>query len=266
MDETTGTTSTSGVARWSRLAALGLLMVAAASLIWLIAGAIWGLDLAESAVFLAPTLVVPSIAAFLVLRFGVWAKVVGIVVALAGAAFLWFTIFGLFDPSSFFDFVGGLLVVPGVLIALVGCVRAIGAQRRGDLVPRREGGEARAINVIVAVVAVLAVVSGVITIASRSTADASQADAEVALHDFSFDPEDGLSVTGGSTVYVENKDPFHHTFTIDDLDIDVSFGPSSQELVEIPAQPGTYILYCRPHTANPDDPGESDMATTLTVG
>jgi plastocyanin len=267
-DTDTSRATTVGVAKGSRLAVLGLLMISAAATIWLVAGLLWGLDFAESAGFLIPTIVLPAIAAFLVWRFGTWGKVVGIVVALLALGMLWFTAFGLLEPDSFFDFVGGVLVVPGAVIAIVGCVQAIRAGRRGDLGERREGGEARAINVILAVVLGLTVVSAVLTFVGRSTADATQADAEVSIEDFTFRSGDAeeVTVSGGDTLFVANDDPFHHTFTVEELGIDVAFGPSSQELIEIPAQPGTYTLYCRPHTSNPDDPAEGDMATTLTVG
>lgn len=257
-----------GVPRGTRSAVLGLLMISAAGAIWLVAGLIWGLDLGESAGFLIPTIVLPAGAALLVWRFGTWARIVGILVAVLTLATLWFTAFGLLEPASVFDFVGGLLVVPGAVIAIVGCVQAIRAARRGDLAARREGGEARTINVIVAVVVGLTVLSGIVTFVGRSTADATQADAEVAIEDFTFvaGGVEEVSVSGGATLFVANEDPFHHTFTVEELGIDVAFGPSSQELIEIPAQPGTYTLYCRPHTSNPDDPADGDMATTLTIG
>jgi len=268
MDTDTTRTTSVGVPKGTRLAVLGLLMVSAAGAIWLLAGLIWGLDLGDSAGFLIPTIVLPAVAALLVWRVGTWGKVVGIVVALLGVGLLWFTAFGLLEPDSFFDFIGGVLVVPGAVIAIVGCVQAIRAGRRGDLRERREGGEARAINVILAVVVGLTVLSAIFTFVGRSTADATQADAEVAIKDFSFESggAEEVTVSGGDTLFVANDDPFHHTFTVEELGIDVQFGPSSQELIEIPAQPGTYTLYCRPHTSNPDDPAEGDMATTLTVG
>jgi len=268
MDTDTTRTTRVGVPSGTRLATLGLLMISAAGAIWLVAGMIWGLDLGESAGFLIPTIVLPAVAAFLVWRFGTWARVGGLVVALLALGMLWFTAFGLLEPDSFFDFVGGLLVVPGAVIAIVGCVQAIRAGRRDDLRERREGGEARAINVILAVVVGLTVVSAVMTFVGRSTADATQADAEVSIKDFTFEAggAEEVTVAGGDTLFVANDDPFHHTFTVEELGIDVQFGPSSQELIEIPAQPGTYTLYCRPHTSNPDAPTEDDMATTLTVG
>jgi hypothetical protein len=56
-----------------------------------------------------------------------------------------------------------------------------------------------------------------------------------------------------------------HTFTVEDLDIDVELGPGSSELIEIPAQAGTYVVFCRPHTMDTENPGEDDMAATLTI-
>ncbi|HXV71937.1 MAG TPA: hypothetical protein VEB69_11115, partial [Acidimicrobiia bacterium] len=50
-------------------------------------------DLGDSAGFLIPTIVLPAVAALLVWRFGTWAKVIGIVVALLTLGTLWFTAF-----------------------------------------------------------------------------------------------------------------------------------------------------------------------------
>lgn len=73
-------------------------------------------------------------------------------------------------------------------------------------------------------------------------------------------------VAGGATILVKNSDPFVHTFTVDALDIDVDLGPGSETLVTIPAEPGTYVLFCQPHSSDKDDPGEDDMAAVLEVG
>jgi plastocyanin len=254
-----------GRARWTQLAALGLLMVGLGPLLMFAAGLIWGLELGEDAPFFLGLIVLPLVAAFLVLRFGTWAKIVGIVVGLAGAAMMFWTAFGLAAPQAFFDFVPGVLVIPGALIAIVGSVAAIVAERRGRVATRREGVEARAVNVVVAVVALLAVVSGVLTITSHSTVDATDAAAEVRLKDFEFHL-DATTVPGGSQIAVRNQDPFLHTFTIEALDIDVTLGPNSAELVDIPAQAGTYVVFCRPHTMDPESPSEDDMATQLAIG
>jgi hypothetical protein len=67
-------------------------------------------------------------------------------------------------------------------------------------------------------------------------------------------------------VLVQNDDPFTHTFTIDELGIDIELGPYSEELVELPGDSGTYVLYCEPHTSDTEEPSDDDMAAELTIG
>ncbi|MGH2694191.1 MAG: cupredoxin domain-containing protein [Actinomycetota bacterium] len=249
-------------ARWTRLAALGLILAALGPLLMLGAGIAWGLD---DVPFFGISGFVALVGAYLVWRFGLWSKIVGIVVALLVAMALFWTAFGLATPSSFFDFVPGVLVIPGALLAIASCVGAIVAHRRGHLSRSAAGGERAAIRIAVAVVVVLMLLSGVLTAVGRETVDGvAGADVTVELSDFEFD-RDEYSLAGGTTVLVKNSDPFLHTFTIDALDIDVQLGPGSEELVEIPDEPGSYILYCVPHTSEPEDPSEDDMAAHLQI-
>ena len=257
-------TASEGKARWTRLAALGLVLASLGPILFLVAEVFWGLDLSEDVAFFGITGALGLIAAFLVARFGTWAKVVGIVVALLLGLALFWTAFGLTSPTSFFDFVPGLLVIPGVLIAIVSCIAAMVAGRRGHRTAAAAGGERRALRIVMGVVVILAVLSGIATAATRSTADESDADATVVLKDFEFDSED-YQLEAGSSLFVRNDDPFLHTFTVDDLDIDEALTVGSEKLIEIPSEPGTYVVYCRPHTSDPDDPSEDDMAATLTI-
>ena len=158
-------------ARWTRLATLGLVMVGLAAFLMIAASLIWGVDVADDLPFFLSLVIVPWVAAFLVWRFGTWAKVVGIVVGLASIGAMFWTAFGLAVPASFFDFVPGLLVVPGALIAIVASIGGIVANRRGHLTRTGDGGERRAITAVVAVVGVLAAISAVLTVVGRSTVD-----------------------------------------------------------------------------------------------
>ncbi len=250
--------------RWTQLTAVGLVMIGLAPLLMLGAALIWGLDVGGEAGFFAVTVVVPWLAAFLVWRFGTWAKIVAIVVALASAAVLFWTAFGLASPASFFDFVPGLLVIPGVIITIVASVAALVAGRRGHTVTGREGGERRAITIVVAVVGGLALISAVLTVATRSTTDTSAAASQVEMKDFSYD-QAAYQAAGGSQLAVRNDDPFRHTFTIDELGIDVQVGPGSSALVDIPGEAGTYVVYCTYHTSDPKNPTADDMASVLTI-
>lgn len=256
-----------GKARWTRLATLGLLLAAAGPLLLTVATVIWSVETGENLAFFLPVGLIGLLGAYLLWRFGTWGRIAGIVAAvLVGGAVFW-TAFGLAEPSSFFDFVPGVLVIPGVLLAISCSVAAFVASRRGHLTTTATGGEQRGIQIALTVVAALAVLSGVLTVASVESVDAADraaADLEVHLSDIEFD-EDEYTVAGGSTVYIRNDDPIHHTFTIEALDVDEKLGPGSKKIVEIPAEAGTYILYCKPHTGTPEDPGEDDMAATITV-
>jgi plastocyanin len=250
--------------RWTRLASLGLFMIGLAAFLMIAASLVWGVDVADDLPFFLSLVIVPWVAAFLVWRFGTWAKVVGILVALASLGAMFWTAFGLAVPASFFDFVPGLLVVPGALIAIGASIGAIVARRRGHEVSARAGNEGRAISSVVVVVGVLAALSAVLTVAGRSTVETPEGAATVTLGNFEYDRSE-YELSGGSQVVVSNDDPFLHTFTVDDLDIDVELGPNGSVLVDIPAEAGTYVVYCRPHTIDPDDPGPDDMAASLTV-
>src|SRR5687768_2426397 len=98
-------TPTEGRARWSGLAALGLVLAALGPLLMLVGGFLWGLEIGDEVMFFGVTAAIGLIGAFFVARFGTWAKVLGIVAGVLMAMSLFWTAFGLFTPNSFFDFV-----------------------------------------------------------------------------------------------------------------------------------------------------------------
>jgi plastocyanin len=251
-------------ARWSRLASLGLAMVGTGPLLMLAASGIWGLDIGEDLVFFMLPIVFGFGGAFLMQRPRTALRIVALVFGVLGAMMVFWTVFGLFSPDSFFDFVPGLLVIPGALIALVAGIGAIRSQRKGATSHPAEG---RALQIVGSILGVLVIVSGVLSVTGRETVsaeDEASADVVVDLKDFEFD-EDTYEVAGGATIFVKNSDPFLHTFQIDALDVDVTLGPGSEAVIVIPDEPGDYVLYCEPHTSDADDPGEDDMAARLEV-
>lgn len=253
--------------RWTDLATLGFALAGLGPLILLIAILAWGLDTEGETTFFLAIIGIAVVGAVLVrLRQG-WTRIVAIVLAIMMFLGLWWTVFGLFaGPSSFFDFMSGLLVMPGALLAAIGSVASFMARRHGNTGTKPVGGERKAIRTAITVVALGALLSGILTVTSRSSVgDPSAAEETVTMKDFEFEPT-RISVTGGSQVLVRNDDPFLHTFTIDELDIDQTLTIGSEKLITIPAQPGTYVLYCKPHTETPEKPEpDSDMAGTLSV-
>jgi plastocyanin len=250
--------------RGTTLATLGFAMAALGPILVILAGLFFGMDTEDLTFFFIPS-VLGLLGIFLVRRRSRVAKAFSIVIAIAIGFLLFWTAFGLALPSSFFDFVPGTLVLPGALLAIGGTISALRSQSRG----RASGaGERRAAYAIVTAIGVLGGLSAVLTVTGRDTvpdAVAEQADVVVNLEDFEFD-EGSYDVPAGGTVLVKNDDPFAHTFTVDALDLDVDMGPGDEKIVEIPDDPGTYVLYCEPHTSDPDDPSDDDMASELTVG
>ena len=250
--------------RGTTLATLGFAMAALGPILMILAGLLFGMDTEDLTFFLIPS-ALGLLGVFLVRRESPVAKAFSIVIALAIGMLLFWTAFGLGLPSSFFDFVPGILVLPGALLALGGTITALVSRSRGRAVG---SGERRAALAIVTLIGVLGGLSAVLTVTGRDTvpdAVAEDADLVVDLKDFEFD-ESSYEIPAGGTVLVTNDDPFAHTFTVDDLDIDVDMGPGDEKIIEIPGEPGTYVLYCEPHTSDPDDPSEDDMASELTVG
>jgi plastocyanin len=252
------------LARWSRLASFGFLLAAAGPLLFVVGSLFFGID--QDAFFVIVALVGIA-AALLVRRDRTALKVVGMVLGTLLGLALWWTAFGLAYPTSFFDFIPGLIVLPGTLLGLGAGIAAIRANRRGDhgAGPR----ELSAIRGIATVVLVAAAATAVLTVVLRDTVsdeEAASADATVRLDNFEFDDDQGYELAGGSTVLVKNGDPVVHTFSIDALDIDETLQPGSEKLVTIPDEPGEYVLYCEPHTGHPDEEVDDDMSTTLVVG
>lgn len=252
--------------RWTDLATLGFVLSGLGPVLLLVAVLAWGLDTEGESVFFGIIIAFAAVGVLLSRVRARPAKIAGIVVAALMFLGLWWTIFGLFaGPASFFDFMSGVLVMPGALLAMIASISSFVAARRGNVGTRPEGGERRAIRTAVVIVATVAVLSGILTVTSRSSVDdVSAAAATVRMKDFEFSPEE-ISVAGGSAVLVENDDPFLHTFTVDQLGIHESFTLGSDKLVTIPAEPGVYVLYCKPHTEDPEEPGPNDMAGTLRV-
>lgn len=258
-----GATPLHARARWTRVAAFGLLMCASGAALLVVAISAFGLNPEER-----PLLLIVGAAAVvgagLAWRFGWWGKVVGIVAAVAMALTLFWTVFALQSFPSFFDVMPAVLILPGAILALVGCVAALVAGRRGHRSAAATGGELITLRAALGVVVLLAVVTGVLTLVTRSTVGATNTETVVQMKSFKFQRK-AYTVRGGAEVLVRNDDPFVHTFTVDALRIDKRTNPGDRKLIAISARPGTYVLYCTLHTGDPKHPRPDDMAATLVV-
>lgn len=254
---------------FTRTQVLGLLLMAAGpALSWIVEIAALGAEALGLFAIIGPPIVLSLLGAGLVWRFGTWARVLGIILGLALLGMFGpFLIGGLTTINSVFDFVPALLAIVGALIAVVAGVAAI--VRRADLAVEATDTERRIQTVGMAVLVVLAAVSGLATWLGVQQVDEEvrAGSTQVAMDEFAFQP-DTMQVAAGepTRIVLHNSDHVLHTFTIDDLDVDVTVTPGSEGFVELTAEPGTYRIYCRPHS-DPDveDPEEAGMVATLEV-
>lgn len=157
----------------------------------------------------------------------------------------------LVHPESFWDFWLGWATV---LVTGLSVVAAVPVWRRKD------DGSSRARALALAVgssIVALGIVGGVATAAYESDT-AQPGDVALAAHNLEFEPA-RLSAAGRDiAVFVENEDPFRHTFSIDALDVDLELPGGKAARVEFTAEPGTYEIYCAV-------PGHEDMKGELVV-
>ncbi len=176
-----------------------------------------------------------------------WARAVGIaatVLTLAG----FFLAFGVFQPFSPIEFIVGLSYVLGVVLSLVGGIRALLAGRAGRTEPA--SAHTRMQRLVLAGIGVLGVISIVGFLTTRQTVSAEDAAGAVVLEmvDFEFEPQ-MVSVPAGGKLLIENSDPFVHDFKFDELGIKVVVGPRSEALVDLSElDPGVYDYFCSLHS------------------
>ena len=159
-----------------------------------------------------------------------------------------FVIPTLFVPASTVDFIIGVV---SILLGIVGLIAAIAVLRGRDAAP---SSAPRKVGLVMAVVFVLSIVVGVGARATYEEPTRGSDDIELTTADTEFSPDSLEAGAGEVTVFVTNEDGTLHTFTIDDLDVDLAIPAGTSARVTFDAEPGTYEFYCVPH--QPDMDGE----------
>lgn len=198
---------------------------------------------------------------FVVWRFDTtWARILGLIATLAVGAAMWWLAFGVFQIFSPIEFIVGLVMLLGILLALIWGIMALVSGIRGRVGPTKTDGVLRTwVPGLVVVLSVASIAGFFFTRDTVSEAEAAGA-TPLSMVDFEFDPED--TVTDGKLL-IHNADPFAHDLTIDDLDVYVYVGPGSNAIVDLnSAAPGTYDYFCSLHTDTATGEG---MTGRLTV-
>lgn len=152
-------------------------------------------------------------------------------------------------PASTIDFVmSGLVVV----LALSNLISAIATLRRSST-GARAGLMGRATVALLLVVAAIAIVGRV----TYDSPPAQAGDIELTAQDFEFSASTIESENGEISVFVDNKDSALHTFTVEELDVDLQVPGGSTARITFDAPAGSYEFICVPHA--------SEMKGTLEI-
>ncbi len=266
----TGVVGGHPLAKWTRVAVLGFVLIAAGMALWIVGGLVAGQALVgEEVMFFAGAIVASLIAAGCVWRFGTAGKAVGIVLALAMMVMLFWVAFSLGAPGSFVEFSGAVMFVVGSFTALGYSIGGI--VRRKDLHTEATRGETRAMRVMLGIVTLAMLVSAAMNLTMRSSVDAAAAAGavQVTQASFEFGQPTYEAVAGETTKFlVSNSDAFTHDFAVPALGVTSGLiTAGSEKLVEINAPAaGTYTIYCTLHAdKSVKDAKEAGMAATLIV-
>ena len=121
-----------------------------------------------------------------------------------------------------------------------------------------EGGRAR-VTLLASglLLVILAAVGAVATLTTKSVA-AEEGDVTAVAEDVEFVPEDLEAASGDVGIHIDNKDQVRHTFTIDELDVNLELPAGKGARTSFTADPGEYAFYCAV-------PGHESMKGTLTL-
>jgi plastocyanin len=178
-----------------------------------------------------------------------WAGLIGLLAILGVGFFTFWVVFSLFVPASLFEFSSALLWALGILFGLIAAIATL-------VKPRGSSTGARVLAFLMIILLVAGLGYSVFSFSQIEEAVAEEGDLEIEMVDFEFEPNEAEVEEGQVAVHVTNIDNFTHSFTIDELDVDLFVEGGVSKRTTFAADSGEYEWYCVPHP---------DMKGTLTV-
>ena len=175
----------------------------------------------------------------------VLALVLAIVYVAGGVPFF---VANLAHPESPASFLAEAFALIAAMTLIVGAIAGLRGVRPGGRAP---------IAYAAAGLAVVAVIVSVVAAAGVDADVRQPGDVAIAAERSTFPAEVEVPV-GGAGLWVDNRDPIHHTLVVDGPDVRVVLPGRTAVRVELDLAPGTYRYWC-------DVPGHDDMEGELTV-
>ena len=175
---------------------------------------------------------------------------IGVVSVLFVIANIPYALDDLAHPDSFATFFPAAV---GVTAGIAGGVGLLGFRRRWSVRAAARTG------LVASVVLLLSLGVGLYATLTVEDDSAQEGDVALATDGTDWVPEAiTASAAGEVAVFIQNRDPFRHTFTIDALDVDVELPAGTDRRATFRADAGEYEIRCTV-------PGHEDMTGTLTV-
>lgn len=144
-------------------------------------------------------------------------------------------------PESWTNFILISLLLLGSLVTTVASIAAIrSGERAGSSAPRTVAQVAIALAVVLVGVAVAAGIT-------YNAPSAARGDVRVTAENIKFSRANIHAPAGSVSVFVTNHDTVLHTFTIDQLNVNLNLPANSTARVAFQASPGTYRYVCTLH-------------------
>lgn len=153
-------------------------------------------------------------------------------------------------PASAGDFILNLASLVAAVLGIVAAAAVIRGRDDPSRAPRSLALAGAGLFLVASVFSVVATVT-------YEDATEQQGDIALLAKDIEFRDTTLTASAGEVSVFVDNKDATLHTFTIDELDVDLDIPASKSARITFRAEPGTYRFYCVPH--------EEDMKGTIEI-
>ena len=150
-------------------------------------------------------------------------------------------------PSSGVDFTHSVIAIVGRMAAIAMAVMVL--RKTSDDSARRAGA------IVVVLLGLTLLVATVASLASTGE-EAQAGDVATVIDDHAF--EERIEVAAGGTLFVDNLEPFRHTFTVEGTAVDVVTPATQGVRIPVDLEPGSYSVIC-------DVPGHEAMTATLVV-
>ena len=153
-------------------------------------------------------------------------------------------------PASAGDFILNLASVLAAVGAIIGATFVI--RRRVEV---SDG--PRTLGRLLVGLFILGTAFSIFALLGYEDAESQEGDIELVTRDIEFDDTSLEGEAGTVSVFVKNEDSTLHTFTIEELDVDLDIPASKSARVTFEAEPGTYEFFCVPH--------KEDMEGTIEI-